>query len=453
MSKISQWFVVFTSLLLGACNLSVENSGGGVVTSLDGKINCGDICKINYSTTSDVSLVATPESGYIFDGWSGSCSGNNGCTVSIGSTSGDKTVSAQFSLKPVSNIAISTTPTDLRLAPDEKGNISTGVNFTTTSEAPVTVMVSQQVTPIWGSNDGISLTPSSIDGFVSSTDKVVTYEQEISAYSNGVYEITTTTEIVETGDTAVSVIRISVASPSEVFDLGIPSSTPRGLVPGALTPVTFITDIRSTNTTEPIAIVLSGDVNITMNDEGSDGDRIAGDGYFTGTTIVDTTGLSAGTCLSVTTTATQGITTATSGAHKLCISSFPLNRVPSDMTNPVADPVSGQPAIADEVMIQVAQGTSESVINQIATSVGGVVIGSIVGLDIYQIKLQIRVSNSAELAQIISDLESLAEVLAAEANVIDSELGDKPANKPNDEKFQYQYGLDKIRAAEAWYVV
>ena len=51
-------------------------SGGGTVSStMDGSIYCGTSCQARYPLNTVVSLAATPASGSVFDGWSGSCSG------------------------------------------------------------------------------------------------------------------------------------------------------------------------------------------------------------------------------------------------------------------------------------------------------------------------------------------------------------------------------------------
>jgi YVTN family beta-propeller protein len=51
-------------------------SGGGTVSSTtDGSIYCGTNCQARYALGTIVGLAATPDSGSVFDGWSGHCSG------------------------------------------------------------------------------------------------------------------------------------------------------------------------------------------------------------------------------------------------------------------------------------------------------------------------------------------------------------------------------------------
>ncbi len=58
--------------------LSVGRVGSGTVTSNTGGINCGTSCSATYASGSVVELTAVPATGYSFQGWSGSGSGNPG---------------------------------------------------------------------------------------------------------------------------------------------------------------------------------------------------------------------------------------------------------------------------------------------------------------------------------------------------------------------------------------
>ena len=88
--------LMFAALTLSACNLTVENSGGGKVTSNDELIDCGEICVASYDEATEITLSAEAEPGYVFDGWSGRCEGQVECVVTVGKTSGNKTVTANF---------------------------------------------------------------------------------------------------------------------------------------------------------------------------------------------------------------------------------------------------------------------------------------------------------------------------------------------------------------------
>lgn len=65
-------------------------SGTGTVTSSPSGISCSTSCGVassSFSSTSSVTLIATPTTGSTFVGWSGACSGTGSCTVAAGTTS------------------------------------------------------------------------------------------------------------------------------------------------------------------------------------------------------------------------------------------------------------------------------------------------------------------------------------------------------------------------------
>lgn len=74
-------------------NVSVSVTGSGVVTSDPNGINCGVNCQAFFSDGELLTLTATPDSGWIFTGWSGVCDGVGVCVVAA---SGNVQVSASF---------------------------------------------------------------------------------------------------------------------------------------------------------------------------------------------------------------------------------------------------------------------------------------------------------------------------------------------------------------------
>lgn len=73
--------------------LSVTKNGPGTVTSIPAGISCGATCSESFATGSNVSLIAQPEYGFAFAGWSGACSETGTCAITM---DGDKSVSANF---------------------------------------------------------------------------------------------------------------------------------------------------------------------------------------------------------------------------------------------------------------------------------------------------------------------------------------------------------------------
>jgi uncharacterized repeat protein (TIGR03803 family) len=92
----------------GSFNVSVAlaGSGSGTVTSSPAGINCGATCSANFVNGSAVILTATPVVGSGFSGWSGTCSGAGGCTVTASAsvTATFDVLPPDFSLTPASTI-------------------------------------------------------------------------------------------------------------------------------------------------------------------------------------------------------------------------------------------------------------------------------------------------------------------------------------------------------------
>lgn len=72
--------------------------GSGTVTSTPEGIDCGTACTATYSQTTPVTLTATAATGSSFAGWSGACTGNDLCAVTIDAA---RAVTATFTRNPV----------------------------------------------------------------------------------------------------------------------------------------------------------------------------------------------------------------------------------------------------------------------------------------------------------------------------------------------------------------
>jgi hypothetical protein len=88
-----------------AYTITVLPPTGGQVQALDASLLCGDSatsCSAMYLKDSTVTLVAYPDNGYGFTGWSGACSGTGNCVIQLEANS---TVGASFA--DVSSFALS----------------------------------------------------------------------------------------------------------------------------------------------------------------------------------------------------------------------------------------------------------------------------------------------------------------------------------------------------------
>jgi len=75
--------------------LTVSPGAGGSISANIGNINCGASCQDDYADGTPVTLTPLADSGQIFTGWSGDCSGNGACVVTMNQA---RSVSASFDL-------------------------------------------------------------------------------------------------------------------------------------------------------------------------------------------------------------------------------------------------------------------------------------------------------------------------------------------------------------------
>ncbi len=73
--------------------VALSGSGSGTVTSTPAGIDCGKSCSQTFSAGTQVTLNATPATGFTFAGWSGACTGTGACTLP---TTGAQSVTASF---------------------------------------------------------------------------------------------------------------------------------------------------------------------------------------------------------------------------------------------------------------------------------------------------------------------------------------------------------------------
>jgi hypothetical protein len=83
--------------------LTVTKTGRGSITSAPAGISCGTTCSAPFASGSQVTLTATPEAEYPFQGWGGACSGAAPtCRLTLTAAT---SVSARFSSGKVDNLA------------------------------------------------------------------------------------------------------------------------------------------------------------------------------------------------------------------------------------------------------------------------------------------------------------------------------------------------------------
>ena len=118
------------ALVLAACNttpppaptydLTVNVTGNGTVTSDPAGIDTTSDQSVTFAEDAEVTLTATPATGFKFDGWGGDCTGTDACVVTM---DGAKTVTATFSEIIVDPVEVTLTVT---LLGDGGGTVSSG---------------------------------------------------------------------------------------------------------------------------------------------------------------------------------------------------------------------------------------------------------------------------------------------------------------------------------------
>ena len=81
------------TVTVGGLTLTVVRTGNGRIVSAPTGIDCGATCSADFLSGSTVTLTATPDAGWTFDGWTGACSGTGACTVTMDTA---KTVGVAF---------------------------------------------------------------------------------------------------------------------------------------------------------------------------------------------------------------------------------------------------------------------------------------------------------------------------------------------------------------------
>jgi Divergent InlB B-repeat domain len=76
--------------------VTVAQTSEGTVSG-SGGISCPGTCSASYAYGTQVTLTANPDSGYVFSGWSGACSGTGSCVVTMDAA---ETVTASFGAAP-----------------------------------------------------------------------------------------------------------------------------------------------------------------------------------------------------------------------------------------------------------------------------------------------------------------------------------------------------------------
>ena len=135
MSQARQVWATFSKAF--PLNLTINGNGDGTVTSIAHEIVCSVDCSQNFTNRSEVTLVATPDTGSVFSGWSGVCSGMGPCSVTMNQT---QNVNATFTIVPPPDL----TPPTVTLTAPTDGAVVTETTVVTATATDASGVVGVQ---------------------------------------------------------------------------------------------------------------------------------------------------------------------------------------------------------------------------------------------------------------------------------------------------------------------
>jgi hypothetical protein len=131
----------FTAIAAGYSVLSVTKTGLGSVTSVPAGISCSGTCNTAFANGTTVTLTAAPVTGYYFSGWTGACSGQGTCTLTM---IGNKSAAASFVQIPANQQLLTITVSGIGTVTTNPGGFycSTSCSFPFTTGTAVTIIPS-----------------------------------------------------------------------------------------------------------------------------------------------------------------------------------------------------------------------------------------------------------------------------------------------------------------------
>ena len=128
--------VNFTAVQQNSLNVTKAGTGSGLVSSSPAGISCGADCSEVYTAGTVVTLTAAPDANSTFGGWSGACTGNGACTVTMNES---KSVAATFNTKSLTITATAGSGGSISPSGTVSVNYGGSQSFTITPNANYTI--------------------------------------------------------------------------------------------------------------------------------------------------------------------------------------------------------------------------------------------------------------------------------------------------------------------------
>jgi hypothetical protein len=309
------------------------------------------------------------------------------------------------------------------------------------------VSFDQQVSP---DNGGIALANDYPGGWTTSTDTTWPVNEYITGVVPGVYTITSSATILNSGQTVTKDLQVFVVNPGqEIPMMWALGCEPDAIDPNTPTDVTFSVLVTGLSLPIDVQLVQLDEFgNETpmglLNDNGTDGDMVAGDNIYSGT--VNLVSSEIGKLWFQSNAMKDGVL-YTSLECAVTVTELPIGPAVSDPNSLIEDPVTGTQLYSNEIVVGFYPQVTESRIIEIVTAEGGTIIGTIPALGIYQIEIP-GDGTIAGVQAVIAAFEAYPEVEYVEP----SYYVETDEFAPNDTKYSSQKNMTVIRADEAWVV-
>lgn len=214
--QITATFATASSVPTRTLSVAVPNNSGGKVKG--GKINCGSgpstACTWEVLDGSTLSVIESPDAGFLFTGWGGDCTGSGpSCIVPM---TGDKSATASFSS--------ASTPRTLTVTVVGNGTVSGGgincsAGSTCSSAEPVGSFVTLNASPGTDSNFG------SWTGDCTGTGSTCTVQMTADRKVTATFELTYPLSVTVTGNGTVTGGPISCGSGASICSANLPANS------------------------------------------------------------------------------------------------------------------------------------------------------------------------------------------------------------------------------------
>jgi len=428
--------------LLTACKLTIEPPENGVVTSSDGRIECGDICESEYTKDDgDVELFPNADPGYVFSHWEGDCTGTSLCIFSAKDQTGDVKVKANFKQKEMS-LQIKSNRDYFELSINTPKIITLDFDFTARNNEEYSLNLTDSVNMIAGDRSHLSL--SQIPSVSSEEIKSGSFQvsQNILATESGIFTVNYLAEI--GGVSAKYQIRINVRGPESDRVFQSASVYPKqinNLIDGTIRMSSRI----NSNSSSPLIIKAYSDVFLgELNDNGIDGDFTKEDKIYASNLNISEKAYLKNSCFPVTLATMINDQLYTSKDEDLCVSDILRKKSPSDLTNIIESEDNDLIFISDEIVLNTNPHLTPSELLAITRLIDGDIKTGSVARGHFIIKLKSPVSSEEEMNDLLEILRKEKNVKNTAVNPVVSIQSSTGEVKPNDPLFNSNQ-LSKFR--------